>query len=89
MGGTTRSTFTALSPPMAEEEWEECARIREKHKDAAQTAEARRIVSDLFADMTALGSLRLQEHARSIGYDLTHERLNFFVESLQDLMSPS
>jgi hypothetical protein len=72
---------------ITEEEWEETTRIKEKHKDAPQVVEARRIASDLFADTTAVGALRLQEHARSIGYDLSQERLNFFVESLQELMA--
>lgn len=72
---------------MTEEEWEESARIKEQHKDAPQVVEARRIVSELFADTTAVGALRLQEHTRSTGYDLAPERLNFFVESLQELIA--
>lgn len=71
---------------MTEEEWEESVRLKERYKDAPQVAEARRIASDMFADTTALGALRLQEHARSIDYDLTQGQLNDFVEYLQDLI---
>ncbi len=72
---------------MTEQEWEESARIKEKYRGTRQVVEARRIASDLFADSRATGALRLQEHARSAGYDLSRERLEFFLESLQELMA--
>lgn len=72
---------------MTEEEWEESTRLKKKHKDAPQVVEAQYIASDLFADTTAVGALRLQEHARSTGYDLPREQLNLFVETLQELMA--
>ncbi len=72
---------------MTEQEWEESARIKEKYRGTRQVVEARRIASDLFADSRAAGALRLQEHARSTGYDLSRERLELFLESLQELMA--
>ncbi len=72
---------------MTEQEWEESARIKDKYRGAQQVVEARRIVRDLFADRRATGALRLQEHARSTGYDLSRERLELFLDSLQELMA--
>ncbi len=72
---------------MTEQEWEESARIKDKYRGAQQVVEARRIVRDLFVDRRATGALRLQEHARSTGYDLSRERLELFLDSLQELMA--
>lgn len=72
---------------MTEQEWEESARIKEKYRGTRQVVEARRIASDLFADSRATGAIRLQEHARSAGYNLSRERLELFLESLQELMA--
>lgn len=72
---------------MTDQEWKESARIKRKHYDATQMIEARRIVNDLFADTTAVGTLRLLEHVQSTGYDLSQEQLRIFLESLQELIA--
>lgn len=72
---------------MTEREWDESRSIKDTYKDTPQVIEARNIASDLFADRTALGSLRLQEHARRTGYTLSQERLDFFLDSVRQLMA--
>lgn len=72
---------------MTEAEWEECLRLKQKHKDAPRVIEAHHIAADLFADTTAIGALRLREHIRSTGYNLSEERLNVFLETLQELLN--
>lgn len=71
---------------MTEEEWEESLRLRQEHKDAPQVLEAQYIATELFGDTTTLGVLRLQEHARSTGHNLSEEQLNLFLETLRELL---
>ena len=72
---------------MTEQEWNESENIRDHYTNAPRVIEARSIASDLFANRTAAGSLRLQEHARMTGYALTQEHLALFLDSLQELMT--
>lgn len=71
---------------MTEAEWEECLRLKQKHKDDLRVIEAHNIATNLFADTTATGALRLQEHARSTGYNLPGEHLSVFLETLHELL---
>lgn len=71
---------------MTEAEWEECLRLKHKHEDAPRVIEAHHIATNLFADTTAIGALRLQEHVRSTGYNLSEEQLNIFLETLHELL---
>jgi hypothetical protein len=71
---------------MIEAEWVECLRLKQKHKDDPQVIGAHNIAANLFADTTAIGSLRLQEHVRSADYNLLEEQLNVFLEILHELL---
>lgn len=71
---------------MTEAEWEECLRLKQKHKDDLRVIEAHNIATNLFADTTATGALRLQEHAQSTGYNLPGEHLSVFLETLHELL---
>lgn len=71
---------------MTEVEWEECLRLKQKHEDAPRVIEAHNIATNLFAGTTAIGALRLQEYARSTGYNLSEEQLNLFLETLHELL---
>jgi hypothetical protein len=72
---------------MTETEWEECLRLKQKHEDAPRLIEAHNIATNLFADTTAIGALRLREHIRSTGYDLSEEQLNVFLETLHEILN--
>lgn len=72
---------------MTEQEWDESGSIRDRYSNTPQVIEARGIASDLFANRTAAGSLRLQEHARNTGYALSREHLALFLDSLRELMT--
>lgn len=72
---------------MTEREWDESGSIKDTYRGTPQVIEARNMASDLFADGTALGSLRLQEHARGAGYALSRDRLDFFLDSVRQLMA--
>lgn len=72
---------------MTEREWDESRGIKDTYRDTPQVIEARDIASDLFADRTALGSLRLREHAGRTGYNLSGDRLDFFLDSMRQLIA--
>lgn len=71
---------------MTEAEWEECLLLKQKHEGAPRVIEAHNIATDLFADTMAIGALRLREHVRATGYDLSEEQLNVFLETLHELL---
>lgn len=72
---------------LTEVEWSESSRLARKYEESTEVIEARRIVDEMFADREAIGALRLREHVRSVGYELSRERLDFFIGSLQELLA--
>lgn len=72
---------------LTEAEWSESSRLAREYEEAVEVIEARKIVDEMFAGREAIGALRLREHARSAGYELSRERLDFFIGSLQELLA--
>lgn len=72
---------------MTETEWSESSYLARKYAETEEVIEARRVVSEMFAGVEAIGMLRLQEHLRSNGYGLSRERLDFFIGSLRELLA--
>jgi len=72
---------------MTETEWSESFYLARKYAETEEVIEARRVVSEMFAGLEAIGMLRLQEHLRSNVYRLSRERLDFFIGSLHELLA--
>jgi hypothetical protein len=68
---------------MTEEEYETAEGFRDRFGGEEVVVEARRIVSDLFADVDSRGTLALLEHARTVGVTIRDEDLAGFLEDLK------
>jgi hypothetical protein len=68
---------------MTEEEYETAQGFRDRFGGEEVVVEARRIVSDLFADVDSRGTLALLEHARTVGVTIRDEDLDGFLEDLK------
>lgn len=68
------------------EEWQEVSELRTRHGDHEVVRRARRLVRKLFSGREAVGSLRLREHIRRSGVDVSVYPVDEFLEDVRELM---
>lgn len=67
-------------------EWRQVSELRILHGDHEVVRRARRLVREHFSDPESVGSLRLREHGRRSGIDISEYPVDEFVRDLQELM---
>lgn len=70
-----------------ESEWREMRQLMERHAADPSVVEAMRIRAALFDEMTALGPLRLREHAAAARISLPAPRIGDLLEDLRDIFA--
>ncbi len=71
---------------LTSEEWREVSELRTRYGDHEVVRRARRLVRELFSGPETVGSLRLREHVRQSGVDLSVYPVEEFLGDLQELM---
>jgi hypothetical protein len=72
---------------MTYEEWDQAREIRERYEIDPTMREAKQIALELLGIKSALGVLRLREHARDVGEPLSDEDIDTILADLADLFS--
>lgn len=72
---------------MTEKEWNEAVKLRENYRNAPKIIEAAEIATDLFLNVESIGVLRIQQHAKAVGFAIPPENLVTLIEDLQELLA--
>lgn len=71
---------------MTEKEWNEAINLRENYRNAPKIIEAAQIASEIFADVEAIGVIRVRQHARAVGFHISPENLSALIEDIKELL---
>lgn len=72
---------------LTREEWREVSELRSRHSENDVVRRARRLVRMLFSDLESPGSIRLREHIRRTGVDVSAYPVEEFLADLHEIMS--
>lgn len=72
---------------MTEKEWNEAINLRENYRNAPKIIEAAEIVGELFVNVESMGVLRVRQHARAVGFEISPENLVALTEDLKELLA--
>lgn len=70
---------------MTEQEWEESLDLYEKYKEEPKIREAAEITETLFGTTESVGVLRVRQHARIAGFQISSENLDNLIEDLREI----
>jgi hypothetical protein len=71
---------------MTEQEWGESLMLRDQYRRIEPIPQACALASQMFSNSSAIGILRLLEHAKSVNEEITKENLQILQDDLQELL---